>query len=563
MTSYIIQNTLHKEIETRLKESATVYFEELDTIEKKCIDIVSVYSRIPTIVKYITEKDYARLESNIVQFYKMNLVDIIEIEDSEGKVLFRGHNPDLAGDIKIDQDVVKEGLAGNISLSYEHGHSGFAIRAVAPIFSENRVIGLFMAGSLFSKDFVNRMKSLTLLENGIYKGNSKLISTYRGMDKLDPEDVGKLKTGSSIIKLNTALESGVYHTIIKPIFLNNSYWGAIMLGMSKQEVEKTYNYANTQMTYVVILGLFIAVLVYTFLARNINSSISRIITGISNFNFDGPNELIRTDKGDEFGIIAERYNLLIERLDLYNQRIQRLQNDLVESTRLATAGQVAASLAHEIRNPLSSIKMMSQIIRSRYLCKDKGQDEMSIILEEIDRINSKVSELLEFAKPSKMEMALYDVHEIIEGVINLCIYTAGEKGITFKREYLQNAPKVTADAEKLRICFLNIILNAVHIMAKGGEIVISTDAEKGNFYTKICNTGSTIAPEEKDKLFLPFYTKREGGTGLGLAISRLIAERHGGAIKVNSDGGMVCFCITIPFNSKLGGINSGFNSGNR
>lgn len=139
----------------------------MGTIEKKCLDIVSVYSRKSSIVKQITDKDYTRLEENIIEFYRMNLVDIIEIEDENGKVLFRGHNPDFAGDIKIDQKVIKDGLAGRTSLSYEHGHSGFAIRAVAPIFSGNRVIGLFMAGSLFSEDFVRRIKSLTLLENGI------------------------------------------------------------------------------------------------------------------------------------------------------------------------------------------------------------------------------------------------------------------------------------------------------------------------------------------------------------------------------------------------------------
>ena len=497
-----------------------------------------------------------------MEFYRMNLVDIIEIEDAEGKVLFRGHNPALAGDIKIDQKVIKDGLEGKTRLSYEHGHSGFAIRAVAPIYSDNRVIGLFMAGSLFSKDFVNRMKSLTLLENGIYKGNSRIIATYKGMETLSLEDIEKLKTGTSIINLNVSLESGGYHTIIKPIFLNNTYWGAIMLGMSKQEVEKTYSYANTQMTYVVALSLFIAVLVYTFLARNINSSISKIITGISNFNFDGPNDLIQTDKGDEFGIIAEKYNLLTERLALYNKRIHRLQNDLVESTRLATAGQIAASLAHEIRNPLSSIKMMSQIIRSRYLRGGNGNDEMSVILEEIDRISSKVTELLEFSKPSKMEMAYCDVNEIIDGVINLCIYTAGEKNITFKRNYLFSSSLITADKEKLRICFLNIILNAVHLMEKGEVIEITTEGKGKDLKIKICNTGSRIAPEDKEKLFLPFYTKREGGDWIGACHSRIIVERHGGSIMVNSDSDMVCFHITLPIEGNPGGLRNGFNINN-
>ena len=151
VTSFVVQKTLQKEIESRLIEAVSVYFEELDTIEKKCINIVSVYSGKATIVEQILNRQYSNLENDMIDFYEMNLVDIIEIEDHEGKVLFRGHNPDLAGDIKSDQKIIRGGLEGKISLSYEHGNSGFAIRAAAPIYNGDDVIGIFMAGSLFSQ----------------------------------------------------------------------------------------------------------------------------------------------------------------------------------------------------------------------------------------------------------------------------------------------------------------------------------------------------------------------------------------------------------------------------
>ena len=546
VTSFVVQKTLQKEIESRLIEAASVYFEELDTIEQKCIDIVSVYSGKVSIVEQILNRQYSNLEKEMIDFYKMNLVDIIEIEDHEGKVLFRGHNPDLAGDIKSDQKIIIGGLEGKISLSYEHGNSGFAIRAAAPIYNENEVIGIFMAGSLFSQNFVSRLKSLTLLDNGIYRENGKIISTYNGMDILDVETVTKLKTGQSIIQLNTVLDSNIYHVIIKPIFLRGDYWGAVLLGLNKHEIEKSYRYANKQLTYVVLFGLFLAVLIYYFLAHNINLSISRIITGISSFSFDHPNKPIQTGRGDEFRIIADNYNVLIERLELYNQRIQRLQNDLVESTRLATAGQVSASLAHEIRNPLSSIKMMAQIIKSRYLKDNNGTEEMNVILEEIDRINSKVGELLEFTKPEEMDFLFCNIHGIIDSVITLCTYTIKEKEITLIREYNDQIPEIFADSEKLRICFLNVILNALQVMASGSLIKISTNLCEDHIEIKICNTGSSIEIENTDKLFEPFFTRRDGGTGLGLAISKIIIERHKGTITINKDNNMICFHINIP-----------------
>ncbi len=546
VSSFMLQKTLHREIESRLREAGTVYFKEMDTIKQKCINIVSVYSRKTTLVKQILNRKYSSLEEEMIEFHKMKLIDIIEIEDANGKVIFRGHNPNVSGDIKIDQKVVKEGLAGKISVSYEHGHSGLAIRAVAPVFSGKKVIGLFMAGSLFSHAFVERMKSLTLLDNGIYRGNRKIISTYGGMDILLPSDVRKLKQGESLLKFNTTMNKSVFHIIIKPLFLKNKYWGAVVLGLHKQESEKTYHYANTQLTYIVLLGVFLAVLIYYFLARNINKSISRIITGISGLSFDHPNKPIKTERGDEFGIIAENYNILIDRLELYNQRIHQLQNDLVESTRLATAGQIAASLAHEIRNPLSSIKMMSQIIKSRYRKGEGGTDEINIILEEIERINTKVSELLEFARPGELDFVICNIHQIIDGVINLCTYSIKEQNIKLVKEYDEHIPELFADGEKLRICFLNIILNALQVMEDGSILKISTKMEDDFLNINICNSGSSIKMEDTEKLFVPFYTTRAGGTGLGLAISKIIIERHNGILSITEEEALVCFHISIP-----------------
>ncbi len=560
ISSFVIQNTLNKEIKSHLEEAGIVYFKELNAIEKNCVDIASAFSVKDTVVKQILNEQYINLEKDMINFYSMNLVDIIEIEDMNGKVIFRGHNPNVSGDIKIDQNVVKEGLAGKTSISYEHGKSGFAIRAVAPVFDGKNVIGIFMAGSLFSEDFVDRMKSLTLLDNGIYRGTSKIISTYAGKDQLTEKSLVQLKKGQTITKLNEHLDSGNFHIIIKPIFLKNKYWGAILLGMDKEKNDRSYRYAHKQLTFVILFGLFLAVLIYYFLARNINKSVSKIITGISNFSFDHPNKPIIIGKNDEFGIIADNYNLLIKRIDLYNRKIHQLQNDLVGSTRLAASGQVAASLAHEIRNPLSSIKMMAQIIKSRYLKDNSGINEMNIILEEIERINNKVSELLEFAKPGKLDFIYCNVHKIIEGVLNLCTYTIKERSITLIKEFDNTVPLIYADSEKLRICFLNIILNALQVMKNNSLLKVSSNLTNNKMVINICNSGSTIELDNADKLFEPFLTTREGGTGLGLAISKIIIERHRGSISINKKENFICFTIIIPIENLSGENQNGFNS---
>jgi len=546
---YTRYKTVRYETELRLQDGAAAYFNEFETIKEKCLAIASVYSKKSFIVDRLIHGKSESFESEIIDFYRMNLLDIIEIEDIDGKVIFRGHNPSISGDVKIDQPLIREGLEGKIGVSFEHGKSGFAIRAVAPVEYEGRVVGSFMAGSLFSRDFVDYLKTLTLMDNGIYREDTKIISTYQGMDILDAENVSRLRAGENIFIHNQILNDEKYTIILEPIILKGEYWGAVSLGISVKSSDKAFKYFNHQIAFFVALGVLIALLIYFFLARSINASFMKIISGFSDFSFDHPNEQIAISKKDVFSIIASHFNVLIRRIDLYNQRIRKLQDDLIKSARLATAGQVAAGLAHEIRNPLSSIKMMAQIVKTRHLKESAGEEEMTIILEEIDRINDKVKELLEFSHSTRMEFADQDIHPVIEGVLKLSSYLIEQNGIELYKDFDQNLPELYADSEKLRICFMNLIVNAIQAMPDGGTLTVITRSEENQVSIRICNTWDSSEVLSSEDLFEPFLTTKKEGTGLGLAISKLEIERHNGTIDVSQAEGEICFDIRIPFNS--------------
>ncbi len=543
---YSLFTTMRNETENRLSEGVAVYFEEFKLIKEKCLTIASVYSTRDFITDRLLNRVSGGFEEELIDFYRMNLVDIIEIVDLDGRVIFRGHNPDMSGDIKINQQLIQEGLQGISKITFEYGQSGLAIRAVAPIEVEEQIIGLFMTGFRFSRDFVDKLKRLTLLENGIYIGNKKIVSTYEGQELLTPETLSLLKKGERVFRRDQTLNSQKYTLVYEPIFLKNVYWGTVCLGISNSNSEKIYLHSNQQILYIVLIEVFLALLIYFSLARSINNSLVKIITGISNYSFDHKNEEIYLDRKDEFGIIAENFNILIRRVDLYNHRIKTLQNDLLKSIQLATAGQVAANLAHEIRNPLSSIKMMAQIIRKRYLKESSGKEEMNIILEEIDRINNKVKELLEFSRPGPMEFILQDLHPVIEGVLKLVSQTISQNEISLRKEFEPLLPELYVDGEKMRSCFMNLIVNAVQAMPRGGKLLIRTGYSGENVTVGICNTGDEDKLPASDELFEPFFTTKEEGTGLGLAISKLIIERHGGTINVSRESDLICFNIILP-----------------
>lgn len=241
------------------------------------------------------------------------------------------------------------------------------------------------------------MKFLTGMENGIYKGKLKIISTYNGYEKLDDDIYERLHKPGMIFLRNTRLNNEAYYMVLKPLFLKDgSYWGSIALAISKSQARRYLTYSRNVLIYMVLIGVAVAFLIYFFLAKNINRFLRIIINGIKGINLNDFSGRIGLEGRDEFALIATNINNLVRKLRLYNERIKKLQEDMVKSAKLTTAGQISAGIAHEIRNPLSSIKMMVQIIKNKYV-RGRENKEIRIILNEIDRINKLVKDLLEFS----------------------------------------------------------------------------------------------------------------------------------------------------------------------
>jgi sensor histidine kinase regulating citrate/malate metabolism len=215
----LIRSTIDREIRIRLADSLTAYFQEVQFIEEQCLQIAEELSSDSELIAMLMNGEFNALEKKLVHYHQLGIFDIIEIEDVEGKVILRGHQPSVLGDAKIHQTIVKEGLAGRSAVSYEQGQSGIAIRAVSPIENGNDIVGVLMIGSLFSSDFAEHIKLLTGMENGIYRGNGKVMSTYQGYDHLPEEVVSGLTASETVFLRNVRLNQESSYIMLKPLFL--------------------------------------------------------------------------------------------------------------------------------------------------------------------------------------------------------------------------------------------------------------------------------------------------------------------------------------------------------
>jgi two-component system sensor histidine kinase HydH len=217
--------------------------------------------------------------------------------------------------------------------------------------------------------------------------------------------------------------------------------------------------------------------------------------------------------------------------------------------RLAALGRLSAGVAHEIRNPLGSIKGSFEILESEIHPENEKYEFVKIIKEEIARLNSIVESFLKFARPPKPRLQPTSINDLVESTLILFNKRAQESGIEIRKELADNLPAIHLDRDQIRQVLLNIILNGSDSMPDGGILEIRTGIGQNDrrITVEIIDSGIGISDEELDHIFDPFFTTKAHGTGLGLSISYQLIQNHGGTIEVhnNKDKGLT-FHIELP-----------------
>jgi two-component system sensor histidine kinase HydH len=216
--------------------------------------------------------------------------------------------------------------------------------------------------------------------------------------------------------------------------------------------------------------------------------------------------------------------------------IKALEFKMRNAEKLAAVGEMAASVAHEIRNPLSSIKGFAQFLNKNCKCGGHHQEYIQIMIQEVDRINSVVTNLLNFARPLAPDLRLTDVGSLVAHAVRLVQPEAEERNIVLHTRIEIAEPALHVDAHQLTQALLNLLLNAMGAVERDGTVTVALDSDSatGEICLSVEDNGPGIVPELHEKIFDPFFTTREKGTGLGLAIVRKIVEHHNGRIMLQS-----------------------------
>lgn len=244
------------------------------------------------------------------------------------------------------------------------------------------------------------------------------------------------------------------------------------------------------------------------------------------------------ERSAELQETAEGLDESYKKLQTQSERIITIEEQLRRSEKLSTLGEMAAVLAHEIRNPLGSIRGTAEILKDDYKPGDPKHEFIEIQIKETERLNRVVEDFLHMARPQPAHMRPCPVQEELETIVTLVANDARERKIKLILQPPTAPIIIKADGEKLRQAFLNIIINALQATPPGGSVIISTTVyQTALCEIRFCDTGPGIDAETQNRIFDPFFTTKPDGTGLGLAITRKIIESHSGTLLVESEQG--------------------------
>jgi signal transduction histidine kinase len=310
------------------------------------------------------------------------------------------------------------------------------------------------------------------------------------------------------------------------------YLGAIITerSMSPAEASIATN-RNLLIVYGLLIFALVGVVLWLLIVRLVSQPVSNLLAQMRRVERGDLTARAEAQRPDEIGELSRDFNAMVRSLQAAKQELDEShQQQMQQASKLATIGELAAGIAHEIRNPLAGIGAAVEVLSD-------DNEITGEIRRQIKRLNATLCNLLDFSRQREPEVAPCDVVAIIRPMLALVRPDAQKHHIQVVEELPADLPPISADAGQAQQALLNVFLNAIQAMPDGGTLTIRAAARDGKVALHVSDTGVGISAENQRKIFSPFFTTKHRGTGLGLAITRTIMEKHGGAIRVESGTG--------------------------
>jgi signal transduction histidine kinase len=385
----------------------------------------------------------------------------------------------------------------------------------------------------------------------IFNRNARTLAANEEARELFPPELfemgaemGKLERGK-VLKGELPFDTRDGRTIellevVAPVFVEDELWGAVKLGLSLSNVNAEIRRIRIGLISLGFLGLTFGALGSVFLANRISRPLESLVEGTIRVARGDLKHRIDVASGDEIGELASNFNRMTAEILDDRKKLEEASRKLMEAEKLATIGRLATALAHEIRNPLTAVKLNIQKISHHPALGPTEVEQLGIAEIGIQQVEKLVKDILSYARAPKLAKSTSQLEALVEEALRFVEEPIEEKEIRVAASFAE-LPPIVVDADQIRQAFLNVLLNATEAVGHGGTISIETGLRRTpeGSVAEISFRDDGVGIEETDRasIFEAFFTTKSLGTGLGLTNARKVVELHRGAIEVESEVG--------------------------
>ncbi len=319
-----------------------------------------------------------------------------------------------------------------------------------------------------------------------------------------------------------------------------AFLGAIVLERSLQPAETNVaKNRNLLILYGALIFLIVGIVIWLLIVRLVAQPVNNVLAEMERVRAGDLAARAPVQSRDEIGRLTEGFNTMVESLQKTTQELREShERQIQQASKLASIGELASGIAHEIRNPLAGIGAAVEVLADNR-GSNNGQDKEIVeeIQRQIHRLNTTLRELLDFSRPREPEITRCDLCDLVKPMLAFIRPDAQKQHIRIVEDCATELPPLWVDPSQIQQVILNILINAVQSMPHGGTLSLHAEADAKTLRLSVSDTGVGISPENLSRVFIPFFTTKHRGTGLGLAIARSIMEKHGGAIRLDSEPG--------------------------
>ncbi len=447
--------------------------------------------------------------------------------------------------------------AAQVPFDPREGSAGLGIVGAAPIQQNGRTVGVVVVFHLLNNDFslVDAIKDNTQIDTAtIFFGDLKVstnVMTEQGKRAVGTrvsQDVNEtvLQNGSEYV--GTAFVVNEYYiTRYEPLLDHQGQIVGILYVGSRQKTFLDFLSSFRKKTLLVAgITVLMTFLIATPISRKITKPLLelRTLSWVSQQVAKG-NLQARAPccGGGDVGLLADSFNEMLDRL-------QETQKQLVESEKLASLGQLAAGVAHELNNPLTTVLLFAEVLLRDNQANDQSQTDIKTIIRETERCKTIVGSLLDFARQHQVDASEFDFNQLIIRIIDLEKMHHRYAHVDIEMDLDPHLPQIQADEVQLQAVIRNLMINASDAMPEGGKLTLRTRVKNDDqIIFEVEDNGEGITPENQAKLFTPFFSTKQPGKGIGLGLSIVygIVKMHRGQISVQSKSGEgTTFTIQLP-----------------